>query len=284
MKYIKLFCLIIFTSYCFSGCATALHELIEPDVKVEQTTLGTYVEGSSEEDTSDAISEENSSIEAEGKKNDNEKGIGESFNADVSYKTESGTVTRGTTGLKYTLNSVNVFNTFWDSGEDIHACDTCHIWDEESQSMILDPNAVELFLPYNNFIVIEMTATYIAPEGGKDEIDVRLLNDVLARYKQEKMPEGWLDEFIELRDQNIVVMEPIMHWFSEPILEEDGYDLIHDGFCFKLKDGEARTFKIGVYCWYKFVEYKNVYLSIQHFDSSLIEGYDGRYFALFPDE
>ena len=282
MKRYSIISLLIVIVLIFSGCSvTSLNNTLEGVTEngqavVSQTTIGKYIESESE-DT------DNSTIESDAKP-DNEKGIGESFDAEVNYETKEGVMTRGTTGLRYTLNAVEVFDNFFESGEDIDACGHFHNWDYENNCWGELNESGKRIIPINNFILIEMTATYSAPEDGKAEIDVRLLEDVYATYKNEKMPEGWFDEFIALREQNTPVMEPVMYWFSEPVLEDDGYNIVHDGFCFKLKDGESRTFKIGVYCWDKFIEYKNVYLSIQHFNPGTIDGYDGRYFAIFPEE
>lgn len=281
MKKLILISFLLIVTILFSGCSvTAINDAVKNTVKesnnnASQTVVGTYIE--SESNSENSISKTES-------KTDNVKGIGESFDSDVKYETDSGTETRGTTGLKYTFNSVEIFDNFYDSGEDIHACSNWHDWDYENNCWGGLKDSGKKAISQNNFILVEMTASYNAPEGGKEDIDVRVDPDIYATFKKEKMPEGWFDEFILLREQGITVMEPVMYWFSEPILEEDGYDIIHDGFCFKLKDGESRTFKIGIYCWDKFIEYKNVYLSIQHFNPGTIEGYDGRYFAIFPEE
>ena len=282
MKRYSFFSLLTVIVFIFSGCSvTSLNNTLEgvtenSQAVVSQTTIGKYIESESE-DT------DNSTIESDAKP-DNEKSIGESIEADIKIETSSGTQIRGTTGLKYTFNSVEIFDNFYDSGENIHTSGNLHDWDYENNCWGDVSESSKKFIELNNFILVEMTATYKAPENGKTEIEVRLLEDVYATYKNEKMPEGWFDELISLRKQGVTVVEPVMYWFSEPVLEEDGFDILHDSFCFKLKDGESRTFKIGVFCWDKFIEYKNVYLSILHFNPGTIEGYDGRYFAIFPEE
>ena len=55
-------------------------------------------------------------------------------------------------------------------------------------------------------------------------------------------------------------------------------------FDLPLKDGESKSFQIGILCWEKFVEYKNVYLQINGFNPEAIEGHDGMHFAILPEE
>ena len=280
MKIVKLFSLLLALSVLFSGCsASAINDALKNTVKenkdsASQTVVGTYIE-------SEANSEDSSSKTESA--SDDEKGIGESFEAAIDYETEDGEkVTVGKKGLSYSFNSYEIYDNFFESGLEFRA--PMLEYDFETEKYYL-PESKENVYKNNMFILVDMSATYNAPENGKEEIIADTYNDIIGWYMANKMPENWLDEFVALRESGTLVTDVQVCYNSLSPLPEDGLYPDHDHmFDLPLKDGESKSFQIGIRCWGKFVEYKNVYLNILNFNPGALEGYDGRYFAVLPEE
>ena len=277
----RVLCLLLVVLFLFSGCsATAINDALKNTAKenkdsVSQTVVGTYFE--SESNSENSISKTES-------KSDNEKGTGESFEAAIDYVTEDGEkVTVGKKGLSYTFNSYEIYENFFESGLEFTA--PMLEYDFETEKYYLS-EINENCYKNNMFILVDMTATYHAPENGKEEIIANTYNDIIGwSNSKKKMPEGWLDEFIALRESGTLVTDVQVCYNSISPLPEDGLYPDHDHmFDLPLKDGESKSFQIGIICWEKFVEYESVYLQINNFDPGALEGYDGMYFAIFPEE
>ena len=281
MKKIKITLALLITVLILSGCSvTAINDALKNTAKenkdsVSQPTVGTYIESESED-------AENSSSKTESK-SDNEKGTGESFDAAIDYETEDGEkVTVGKKGLSYTFNSYEIYDNFFESGLDFRA--SMLEYDFETEKYYLTESKESVY-KNNMFILVDMTATYNAPEGGAERIEIHITNDIIARNYSGTIPEELMEEFISLRDNNIIVVYPNVNYLSTVPLPENGLFPDHDVLMANfLNDGEELNFQIGIICWEKFVEDKDLYLSINGFNPGAIEGYDGRYFAIFPEE
>ena len=282
MKNIKIICLLLAVEVLLSGCSVvALNDALENTGKentntVSQDVVGTYIE-------SEAKNSENSSTESESKP-DNAKGIGESFDVAIDYETEDGEkVTVGKKGLSYTFNSYEIYDNFFESGLEFRA--PMLEYDFETEKYYLS-EINENCYKNNMFILVDMTATYHASKNGEKEIIANIYNDIIGwSNSKKKMPEGWLDEFIALREKGTLVTDVHVGYFSVSPLPEDGLYPDHDHmFDLPLKDGESKSFQIGIICWEKFVEYESVYLQINDFNPEAIEGYDGMHFAILPEE
>lgn len=281
MKNIKIICLLFAVAVLLSGCSVvALNDALENTGKentntVSQDVVGTYIESESE-DAENNVNESEST-------QDGEKGIGESFDAAIDYETEDGEkVTVGKKGLSYTFNSYEIYDNFFESGLEFRA--PMLEYDFETEKYYLTEEGRNAY-ENNKFILVDMTATYHAPENGKEEIIANTYNDIIGWSTSKKMPENWLDEFVALRESGTIVTDVQVCYNSISPLPEDGLYPDHDHmFDLPLKDGESKSFQIGIICWEKFVEYKNVYLQINGFNPEAIEGYDGMHFAILPEE
>ena len=152
------------------------------------------------------------------------KGIGETYAELVKYKDDTGRETsNGKEGVYYTLNSIEVFENYRDA----------NLSDE---GKLLNNDA---YFAQNQFILLEITANYIAPEGGEKRIKVSPY--LMASYVYEKMPDDFLTRV------GVENLEPIDAWFSDPPKEGDPeLDPVHDKNCFMINDGESFTFKFGL--------------------------------------
>lgn len=305
MKKLKVLLALLIAVFIFSACAN-VNQQTESEVSStssESEILTSENESvNSESKTEDEIASSSSENEGESKDESNSvseskaesttesitesgvvKGVGESIDGSFEITREDGSVeTIGDPGLKYTVNSFEIFDSVYDSGIEFNMClydynfDTGEYYISEDQKNFFDNN---------KFILVDMTATYNAPEGGADEIVVRATNDIIAVYKNYKMPDGWLDEFIALREDNIIVVDTQLHYLSTaPMLENGVLPNANYYYTNNLKDGESLNFQVGIFCWEKFIEYENVYLQINGYKPGLVEGYDGFYFSLFPEE
>ena len=85
------------------------------------------------------------------------KGIGGTYAELMSYKDNKGDIHKhGIEGIYYTLENVEVYNSFKESGMDASGI-------YANNDILVDSNA---------FVVAELTAYYIAPENGKERIAV----------------------------------------------------------------------------------------------------------------
>ena len=208
------------------------------------------------------------------------KGIGETFEGYVIYNEEVDGKTvrtvRGTEGVEYTLNSVEFYDNFFDSGVELNTT----ITDMNGNITDITKNSIE----NNKFILVELTATYNAPAGGPDKVEVSVDPDLMPDYDENKMSDDWLDRYSEIRDKKNMVSLPHLAYFSDPPKGDTDLDINHDSYDFYLNDGESKTFKIGIMCWEEFIETENVYLCVNWFPPFYLKGYIHKYFALFPEE
>ena len=189
------------------------------------------------------------------------KGIGETYAELVKYKDDTGRETsNGKEGVYYTLNSIEVFENYRDA----------NLSDE---GKLLNNDA---YFAQNQFILLEITANYIAPEGGEKRIKVSPY--LMASYVYEKMPDDFLTRV------GVENLEPIDAWFSDPPKEGDPeLDPVHDKNCFMINDGESFTFKFGLLAGKEFVNNGNVFLRVGYLSDNTKNAVH-QYFELFPNE
>ena len=192
------------------------------------------------------------------------KSVGESFSGYELYKYSS-TITEdiGTKGLVYTLNSVRVYDSFYEAelGDTAHLCD----------------NPVEL--ENNRFILLDMKAEYTAPSEDKTEViasvtDLEAKNIIGVKRNDNN-------------EERLKNMSPYVAYFSHAVTESGGeLDPNHQKFSYIIKDGETFEFKIGIIAGKEFVDNKDVYLSVNYVPkegTEYIDGYKYKYFILFPE-
>lgn len=291
----RMFILLITIALIFSGCsATSLNEAIKntvsEDVKVmqveNQIDLGILVDdGSGEKEKSEkgdisGSSDVETTIDPEVQKIDGMnviiKGIGESIPGYVKYdeKMFDGTLERqlrGTEGITYTLNSVNIYENLEESGVLLN-------------ESILEPNGElndykKILNETADFIVVEMSATYIALEG-EETVTVYTSSDFAATYFDEKLLEDYEERLIagDIRDPNYI-------WFEvdeeHKVKSENEYG--KNAYNFIIRDGETVDFRIGVFSPKELIDNENIYLCINWFPPAFFRDYNHKYFALYPE-
>ena len=275
MKRYSIISLLIVIVLIFSGCsATAINDTLkdsnnESKVVVEQTIMGKYVESESETEISKSDTETN-----------NEKGIGEELDASIDIERPDGTKdTIGAKGLRYTINSYEIYDNWWETGLELNS--DMLGYDFETGEYSLTESSKEIYT-INKCIIVDITATYNAPEGGRDEVEFHPATDIVPWAKKENL---WGEEFVSLREQNILVVYPQICYLSTVPPPEKGVYIDDDiKLAVFLKDGETLNFQIGIFCWEGFIEYKDILLQMSNINPDSIEGYDGVYFNFFPEE
>ena len=276
-----------------SGCGiTQINDSIMDNVSTEdkvmqiedQIDLGAVVEdgknNKSTVENNSEVGENEADIDPDLKRFDNMnviiRGVGGSHSGFVKYdeKLYDGTVERkikGTEGITYTLNSVNIYENLEESGIVLN-------------ESILEPNGElneykKVLNATGDFIVAEMSATYIALEGGEETVTVHTSRDFLATYFDEKLLEGFEERLIAGDINN-----PYYNWFEvdevHKIKSEEWGKGSHD---FKISNGETVNFRIGVFAPKELIENENIYLCVNWFPRGFFRDYTHKYFALFPE-
>lgn len=285
MKILKLILTLLFIVLILTGCSvTDIGEVSNyGNTMVSQMIIDANIENKTESQTS-----ENALIDGEDEskndvKPDNNLNVGENFGVSIDIEREDGTKeTIGQRGLRYTINSVTVYENIYESGVEFNVWNLS--WDPVNKEYFISEDQHNSNIN-NMFILLDFTATYNAPENGKDEITVNFENDMLAISKDEKMKEGWLDEFATIREKKIYISSPYISYYSgAPLPKDVDTYMDQDDMLPTIKDGETISFQIGITCWEKFVESKNVYLQINGYNPNFIDNYDGYYVALIPEE
>ena len=275
MKRNSIICLLIVIVLIFSGCsATAINDTLkdsnnESKVDVEQTVIGKYVESESETEISKSDTEK-----------DDEKGIGEELDASIDIERPDGTKeTIGAKGLRYTINSFEIYDNWWETGLELNS--DMLGYDFETGEYSLTEGSKEIYT-VNKCIIVDITATYNAPKGGREEVEFHPASEIVPMTKKD---DQWNDEFVSLRKQDILVVYPQIRYLSTVPPPEKGVYIDDDiKLAVFLKDGETLNFQIGIFCWEGFIEYKDILLQMSNINPDSIEGYDGVYFNFFPEE
>lgn len=174
--------------------------------------------------------------------------IGDSFSDSYEYIDQGGNVvSSGIDGLAYVVNNVTVYDSFFESGID--------------QDETMAPY-VEKYSENNNFIVVEMTATYNNPtdDSSKDSILGYFGWSGMIRYG-----EGYEGEDEVSRG----TIYPDVMYFSEHPHEGDldifdqPFEVSHDYlyYSYPLQDGCSYEIVIGIMAAPELIERKNVFLS-----------------------
>lgn len=195
------------------------------------------------------------------------KGIGESFSAYKKYQyTIDGLddeIEKGNEGLTYTLKGVTVYDSIYDAGVDMYGC----YYEDD-------------FLDHNAFILIDIQASYVAPEDGEAEI-IAFANEMSGAWLEEKMTP----------DQETVeglYMYPQIGYFSlRPKEDDPKLDNQHDFFGYTIQNGESIDFQVGLLCAQEFIDAENVFLEVNQTPSIVDGEVTGdtarKLFALFPE-
>ena len=292
----RFLCFLLIILFSLSGCSsTQLHNTISEIVGEEEKVVHTmdqvgYGEIVEESDASrngnDSETENAADSEPE---TDPEvqiidgmtviiRGCGESFDGYVIYDDKSGEKTtrevRGTEGIIYTLNSVTVYDNFYDSGVELNDSIT------EPDGSLNDYNTN--LIDKSSFILAEMSATYTAPSGGENQVTVHTGSDFEVEYFEEFTSDKLIEDMF-----NNVYYYPNYKWFSigeQNQAERDKIQSTKGSHNFVISDGETVNFKIGVFAAKELVDTKNIYLCINWFPPYFFKNYNHKYFALFPDE
>ena len=209
----------------FSGCSvTELNDMLkgeEPKDKVmqveDQVGFGTIVEESESEAESEisesnvsesSISEEETDPEIQKKDAMNVliKSVGESHTGYVIYDEkiddEIVRTVRGTEGVTYTLNSVTVYESLEESGITLNES----ILEPDGELSIYTVKKDEIA----EFIVADMSATYVAPKDGENPAIVYTSSDFFIDYFTEDLKEG----FEERKRVGEITNNPVYTWFE----------------------------------------------------------------------
>ena len=171
------------------------------------------------------------------------QGVGGSFSAYRKYSVhaddgsdlEDEIIERGEQGLTYTLEGVQVYDSFQDAGVD------------EYGLMFTD----ETFLKNNRFILADMKASYTAPPGGETKIAADA-NELSGIY----LTSG-------LAGQEEYGMPPTLAYFNlRPREDDPKFDKDHQFFFYTIEDGESVEFQVGIFCGPEYLESGNVYLEV----------------------
>ena len=149
----------------------------------------------------------------------------------------------GTKGLTYTLNNVEVYDSIYSAGIDVN--DTEWDYDEKTEQTYQS----------NAFILADITAKYTAPEGEEKDIYTGMALMGWCDYSNLSKP---IDEIISNRYK----LAPYVMYFSNYPDGSDPNISIENGqyYVYRIKDGEAIDFKVGVIAAQEFVDSKNAML------------------------
>ncbi|MBE6731811.1 MAG: hypothetical protein E7564_09000 [Ruminococcaceae bacterium] len=166
----------------------------------------------------------------------------------------------GTPGVSFTLNSVEVYDNFYEAGVDPYGLSSDN----------------EYSLRENAFILLEFTAKYEGTENSKDRIMV-YTGDIYAFYIQEKVNDYHRAGGIDSR-------EPYITWFSDrPEKDDPELDYIHQGTSFMINKGEEFTFQLGVKAGHEYIKNKNVFIQMGYINPK-VKGASWTAYEIFPDE
>ena len=167
----------------------------------------------------------------------------------------------GEPDVTYTLNSVEVFDNFYESGMDPYGLRVEN----------------EVWIRSSAFIVVEFTAKYEAPEDGEARKIVST-TDIEACIIESK----GIDDYYKAGGSE--GMYPNVVWFSHrPSRDDPELDADHQGFSFMINDGEELTFKLGIIAGHEYVKNKNVFVRMGYIQPT-ISGACWKVYEIFPDE
>lgn len=168
------------------------------------------------------------------------KGIGESFSAYKKYTVTidgiDDIIEKGNEGLTYTLKGVTVYDSIYDAGVDMYGC----VYEGD-------------FLNKNAFILIDMQASYVAPEDGEAEI-MAFANELSG---------AWLEDKMTLEQKTVAGSFPELSYFSlRPKEDDQKLDNQHDFFGYTIQNGESLDFQVGLLCAQEYIDTKNIFLEV----------------------
>ena len=288
MKIIKIILMLIITVLALAGCSYVEFEKTVEDIIFDknnssQIIAGKYIESESEPETDKSESDNENSQTSSSSKSSSELSIGQSFDASIDIeRTDGSQDTIGQKGLIYTINSVEFYDNIYESGVEFNTWNLD--WNPETGEY--DARHSERSYEDNMFVLFDVTVTYNARENGEKETEIRFSSDLLMVRNNEKIPNDWVEEFVELRKAGVSVIDPSEpEYFSgAPLIDKYSGFVDRDDILPIIHDGETLNFQIGYLTWEKFVEYKALLLQINSYNASFLEGYNGRYIDLFPEE
>lgn len=190
------------------------------------------------------------------------KGIGESYANYIKYMANDNEYINGKEGVSFTLDNVTVFDSFYEAGLDTYGL----LYEDEEM------------LKGNSFILVDMTAEYIASSAENLEVIVDT-SEIIPKYLEEVGNASYVTE----DRKSITNMEPISIWFSHrPSIDDERLDYNHQFSSFYIKDGEKISFQIGIIAGKEFIEENNVFLMIGYMAFGYSENYTHKFFELFP--
>ncbi len=150
---------------------------------------------------------------------------------------------QGIQGLEYTMNGIEIFDSLYESP----------IKPEEL------PYGSEEMFQANGFILVEMEASYMAPEGGADEITVALSSSFTGYYDEEKGNADFGERMGALPENHSI--EPLVIYCSEHLpIDDPEFSKIYSRTT--MKSGEKKTYKIGIIVAKEFIESENIYMEV----------------------
>lgn len=196
--------------------------------------------------------------------------IGESCKNVTNWRDYSGNVFHnGTPGVTFTLNSVEVYDNFFDSGLDTYGVSPFELSSREIDN-----------LRANAFIVLEITAKYEVPEDARQRVMVP--NEIEPFSLDAKgVLEYYKDGGRESRMEGGV---PYVKYFSlRPKPDDPELDYIHECLSFMISNGEEITYKLGIIAGHEYVERKNIFIRMGWINPK-VPGAMWNVYEIFPDE
>ena len=177
----------------------------------------------------------------------------------------------GTEGIYITLDKVNLYDNYYASGlkfEDLPKYEQEYLngGRDETDAAYHAKKSYET----NNFVLLDLTAEYIAPEGAPETVKVYANNLVVHSFVG--------DEYDELYDSIIMWEE----WYPGVVYRSVDYD--EDGLSyFTISNGEKVNFQVGIKLSDKFIDAHNVFLCTDGHNPQM-EDFVYFLFDLFPEE
>lgn len=187
-------------------------------------------------------------------------GIGGMFAAWIEYVGADGELQlRGTKGISYTLDAVAIYDSVYDS--------------------LVSPSDIsqgdDLMWNNNAFIVLTLTATYVAPEG--DNIEVIDSMDLNGYFQKSDETDSFVDRKVEGELFPTVIGMGGRSQADDAKFEQGKQDLLYT-----IRSGETQTLQVYMVAAAEFVQTENI-LAFVNMPGAPVDGYTYKCFDLFAE-
>ena len=196
--------------------------------------------------------------------------IGESCTTVTGWRDYQGNVFHnGTPGVTFTLNSVEVYDNFFDANLDTYGIAPLGLSQRGEDA-----------LRTNAFVLLEITAKYEVPESAKQRVMVTNM-DIEPCYIEQKVMDYYRAGGMESRMLGGI---PQIEYFSHrPKPDDPELDYIHAGMSFMLNNGEELTYQLGIVAGHEYVDNNNLFLRMGWINPK-VPGATWNVYEILPDE